>query len=58
MTQERLAELVDLNIRTMEKIDARKINILLTHELKPFLRTVKQIGSARYMEMSEITVVP
>jgi transcriptional regulator with XRE-family HTH domain len=30
MTQERLAELVDLNIRTVQKIEAGEINILLT----------------------------
>jgi len=30
LTQERLAELVDLNIRTVQKIEAGQINILLT----------------------------
>jgi transcriptional regulator with XRE-family HTH domain len=30
MTQERLAELADLNIRTVQKIEAGDINILLT----------------------------
>ena len=30
MTQERLAELADLNIRTVQKIEAGEINILLT----------------------------
>jgi transcriptional regulator with XRE-family HTH domain len=30
MTQERLAELTDLNIRTVQKIEAGEINILLT----------------------------
>ena len=30
VTQERLAELVDLNIRTVQKIEAGEINILLT----------------------------
>jgi transcriptional regulator with XRE-family HTH domain len=29
MTQERLAELADLNIRTIQKIEAAEINILL-----------------------------
>jgi transcriptional regulator with XRE-family HTH domain len=30
ITQERLAELVDLNIRTVQKIEAGDVNILLT----------------------------
>jgi transcriptional regulator with XRE-family HTH domain len=30
LTQERFAELVDLNIRTVQKIEAGQINILLT----------------------------
>jgi len=30
MTQERLAELVDLNIRTVQKIEAGRINIMVT----------------------------
>jgi transcriptional regulator with XRE-family HTH domain len=30
LTQERLAELVDLNIRTLQKIEAGHINILVT----------------------------
>jgi transcriptional regulator with XRE-family HTH domain len=30
LTQERLAELVDLNIRTVQKIEAGDVNILLT----------------------------
>lgn len=30
MTQERLVELADLNIRTVQKIEAGEINILLT----------------------------
>jgi len=30
MTQERLAELVDLNIRTVQKIEAGRINVLVT----------------------------
>jgi transcriptional regulator with XRE-family HTH domain len=30
LTQERLAELVDLNIRTVQKIEAGQVNILLT----------------------------
>ena len=34
MTQERLAELVDLNIRTVQKIEAGHINILLTTVLR------------------------
>jgi DNA-binding XRE family transcriptional regulator len=34
MTQERLAELVDLNIRTIQKIEAGDVNILLTTVLR------------------------
>jgi transcriptional regulator with XRE-family HTH domain len=30
LTQEKLAELVDLNIRTIQKIEAGHVNILLT----------------------------
>ena len=30
LTQERLAELAELNLRTVQKIEAGKINILLT----------------------------
>lgn len=30
MTQERLAELADLNLRTVQKIEAGQLNILLT----------------------------
>ena len=30
ITQERLAELVDLNLRTVQKIEAGQINILIT----------------------------
>ena len=30
ITQEKLAEMVDLNIRTVQKIEAGKINILVT----------------------------
>jgi transcriptional regulator with XRE-family HTH domain len=30
MTQERLAELADLNIRTVQKVEAGDINILIT----------------------------
>ncbi len=30
MTQERLAELVDVNIRTVQKIEAGAINVLVT----------------------------
>jgi transcriptional regulator with XRE-family HTH domain len=30
LTQEKLAELVDLNIRTIQKIEAGDVNILLT----------------------------
>lgn len=36
MTQEGLAELVDLNIRTVQKIEAGEINILLTTVLRIF----------------------
>jgi len=34
ITQERLAELADLNIRTVQKIEAGHINILLTTVLR------------------------
>ena len=34
MTQERLAELADLNIRTLQKIEAGQINILITTMLR------------------------
>ena len=34
ITQERLAELVDLNIRTIQKIEAGHVNILLTTVLR------------------------
>ena len=34
MTQERLAELTDLNIRTVQKIVAGQINLLLTTVLR------------------------
>ncbi len=34
MTQERLAEAVDLNIRTVQKIEAGSVNILLTTVLR------------------------
>ena len=34
ITQERLAELVDLNIRTLQKIEAGQTNILLTTALR------------------------
>ena len=34
ITQERLAELVDLNIRTVQKIEAGDVNILLTTVLR------------------------
>lgn len=30
MTQERMAELVDLNIRTVQKIEAGQLNVLIT----------------------------
>jgi transcriptional regulator with XRE-family HTH domain len=30
MTQEKLAELVDLNIRTVQKIEAGQLNVLVT----------------------------
>ena len=36
ITQERLAELVDLNIRTVQKIEAGEINILLTTVVRLF----------------------
>ena len=34
LTQERLAEAVDLNIRTVQKIEAGDVNILLTTVLR------------------------
>ena len=34
ITQERLAELADLNIRTLQKIEAGQINILVTTVLR------------------------
>ena len=34
VTQERLAELVDLNIRTVQKIEAGKINVLVTTAMR------------------------
>jgi transcriptional regulator with XRE-family HTH domain len=34
LTQERVAELADLNIRTLQKIEAGQINILLTTVLR------------------------
>ena len=39
ITQEKLAEAVDLNIRTIQKIEAGHVNILLTtvHRLKKAL---------------------
>ena len=41
ITQERLAELVDLNIRTVQKIEAGDVNILLT----TMVRLQKALGS-------------
>jgi DNA-binding XRE family transcriptional regulator len=40
MTQEKLAELVDLSIRTVQKIEAGDVNILLT----TVLRIQKSLG--------------
>ena len=34
ITQEKLAELVDLNIRTIQKIEAGKINVLVTTAMR------------------------
>ena len=34
LTQERLSELADLNIRTLQKIEAGQLNILLTTVLR------------------------
>ena len=42
ITQEKLAELVDLNIRTIQKIEAGHVNILLT----TVLRLQKALGCA------------
>jgi len=40
LTQEKLAELVDLNIRTVQKVEAGEVNILLT----TVLRLQKSLG--------------
>ena len=40
VTQEKLAEIVDLNIRTVQKIEAGEVNILLT----TILRLQKALG--------------
>lgn len=34
LTQQRLAELTDLNVRTIQKIEAGKINILVTTAMR------------------------
>jgi len=34
LTQERLAELADLNIRTIQKIEAGKLNVLITTAMR------------------------
>jgi transcriptional regulator with XRE-family HTH domain len=34
LTQERLAELADLNIRTVQKIEAGKLNVLITTTMR------------------------
>jgi len=34
LTQEKLAELADLNIRTVQKIEAGKINVLVTTAMR------------------------
>jgi transcriptional regulator with XRE-family HTH domain len=34
MTQEKLAELVDLNIRTVQKIEAGDLNVLITTAIR------------------------
>jgi len=34
ITQERFAELVDLNIRTVQKVEAGEVNILLTTTIR------------------------
>lgn len=34
LTQERLAELADLNIRTIQKIEAGKLNVLITTAIR------------------------
>jgi transcriptional regulator with XRE-family HTH domain len=46
ITQEKLAELVDLNIRTVQKIEAGHVNILLT--------TVLRLRKALGCEWSEL----
>ena len=42
MTQEKLAELVDVNIRTIQKVEAGDINVLVT----TVLRIRKALGCA------------
>jgi DNA-binding XRE family transcriptional regulator len=34
MTQERLAEIADLNIRTIQKIEAGRLNVLITTAIR------------------------
>ena len=34
LTQEKLAELVDLNIRTLQKIEAGELNVLITTAIR------------------------
>jgi transcriptional regulator with XRE-family HTH domain len=46
MTQERLAELSDLNIRTIQKIEAGQTNILVT--------TAARIGTALEADHNEL----
>lgn len=48
ITQEKLAELVDLNIRTIQKIEAGDVNILLTTVLR--LRNVLGCSWGSLME--------
>ena len=50
MTQEKLAELVDLNIRTVQKIEAGDVNILLTTVLR--LRSALKCPWERLLDRS------
>lgn len=50
MTQERLAELAQLNPRTLQKIEAGKLNILLT--------TILRLQKALVCSWSELMAMP
>ena len=50
LTQEKLSEIVDLNIRTLQKIEAGETNILLTTAI----RIQKALGCAWDLLMKQI----